>query len=393
MAEVVAEVKPCSNPGCDQPGTKSCSACKTTFYCCVICQTADWTKHKEECDGHLRKLGKANLAKAKGFQREQNWVQALRYGELAATKLKQLKDRRLETVQLIDVALECKYYSLKMMGRHKEAMPFIEECYTLWAMNHIRNPASIKVAVQLIESCLNIGDFEDALRYSHHAIFMIDDMTDNFIPVDKRPPLLATASCLLAQSIFRMAEAGRIPPGEKQKAGEDAIASAHRALEIHTQLYGIESNEVANDMIAIADSMGHFNDVDDDEVIRLYRRAVSIFSRVEGSESVNVAVANNKLACAYQHRARRADELDHDLVRCIEHYELALPHYREAVRIYTLNNRTDPAALAQTLIVRAEGNVRMLRIVIAEAATASTATAAASTAKTTTKKPKKKNKG
>ena len=102
MAEVVAEVKPCSNPGCDQPGTKSCSACKTTFYCCVICQTADWTKHKEECDGHLRKVGKANLEKALGFYRQQNWMQALRYGELAATKLKQLKDRRLETVQTID---------------------------------------------------------------------------------------------------------------------------------------------------------------------------------------------------------------------------------------------------------------------------------------------------
>ena len=65
MAEV-AEVKPCSNPGCDQPGTNQCSACKTTVYCCVICQTADWPKHKEECDGHLRQMGKANLAKAQG---------------------------------------------------------------------------------------------------------------------------------------------------------------------------------------------------------------------------------------------------------------------------------------------------------------------------------------
>ena len=99
MAEV-AEVKPCSNPGCDQPGTKSCSACKTTFYCCVICQTADWTKHKEECDGHLRKVGITHLTKAKGFNRERNWAQTLRFAEITATKLKQLKDRRLETVEL-----------------------------------------------------------------------------------------------------------------------------------------------------------------------------------------------------------------------------------------------------------------------------------------------------
>ena len=103
MAEV--GVKSCSNPGCDQPGINACSACKTTVYCCVICQTADWAHHKEECDGHLRKVGKANLEKARGFNREQNWAQTLRYAELAAAKLKQLKDRRLETVELIDAAM------------------------------------------------------------------------------------------------------------------------------------------------------------------------------------------------------------------------------------------------------------------------------------------------
>ena len=110
MAEV-AEVKPCSSPGCVHPGTSACSACKTSFYCGPICQTADWTHHKEECDGHLRKVGKINLEKATQFNREQNWSQALRYGEIAATKLKQLKDRRLETVQAIDKALGCKFNS------------------------------------------------------------------------------------------------------------------------------------------------------------------------------------------------------------------------------------------------------------------------------------------
>ena len=111
MEEVVevAEVPPCCNPGCDQPGTKACSACKSSFYCSVICQTANWPSHKEECDGHLRKVGKANLEKANGFLCEFNWLQMLRYGELAATKLKKLKDRRLETVKLINEALGCKY--------------------------------------------------------------------------------------------------------------------------------------------------------------------------------------------------------------------------------------------------------------------------------------------
>ena len=72
---VVAEVKPCSNPGCDQPGTKACSACKSTVYCCVSCQTADWIHHKEECDGHLLKMGITNLNKAIDFHNAGNFPQ------------------------------------------------------------------------------------------------------------------------------------------------------------------------------------------------------------------------------------------------------------------------------------------------------------------------------
>ena len=152
MSQAVAEVKPCANPGCDQPGTKSCSACKTTVYCCVICQTADWNHHKEECSGNLLKVGMAHLAKAKGFHQQQNWVQTLRYGELAATKLKQLKDRRLETVQLINDALISQYNALQFMVRDREALECIKECYTLWAMNHLRNPGSMNAALLLIQS-------------------------------------------------------------------------------------------------------------------------------------------------------------------------------------------------------------------------------------------------
>ena len=114
MAE--ATVMTCSNPGCDQPGTKSCSACESATYCGVNCQTADWPHHREECPGHLRKVGKATLEKALGFVRQQNWVQALRYGELAASKLKQLKDRRLETVQTISAALTCQFDAKTFFG-------------------------------------------------------------------------------------------------------------------------------------------------------------------------------------------------------------------------------------------------------------------------------------
>ena len=138
--------KPCSNPGCDQPGTNACSACKTTFYCSVICQTADWVHHKEECDGHLRKVGMANIIKSEGFQDQRNFVQALRYAAIAVTKLKQLKDRRVETVQIIDNSMRCKFNALNFMDRNREAKDCAEERYTLWAMNHLRNPGSINAA-------------------------------------------------------------------------------------------------------------------------------------------------------------------------------------------------------------------------------------------------------
>ena len=359
MAEV-AEIKPCSNPGCDQPGTKSCSACKTTFYCCVICQTANWTKHKEECDGHLRKMGKANLDKAEGFYGERNYVQTLRFANLAATKLRQLKDRRLETVQLINDALECKYYALNFMGRHREAKECAEERYTLWAMNQMRNPGSIKAAFGLIESCILNKNYEDAEHYARHAMFMINDMADNFIPADQRSLFLADASYYLAQAIRGLAEAGGIPPEEKQKAGEEAIELARQALKLHTQLYGTEHADVTNDMTILADSLDHFNNVDDDEVLRLYEQAIAIYSRVQGSSSPNVAVSENNLAISYRSRARRAMAAN-DPDRCIANLELRLHHLREALRIYRAINHVDSAETALRDIAETEKNLRRVR--------------------------------
>ena len=373
MAEV-AEVKPCSNPGCDQPGTKSCSACKTTFYCCVICQTADWTKHKEECDGHLRKVGITNLTKAEGFNRERNWLQALRYAEIAATKLKQLKDRRLETVELIDEALMYKFNALQFTGRVKEAQECAEERYTLWAMNQMRNPGSINAAFALIESCIHNGEYEDAEHYARHAMFMINDMADNFIPSDQRPYFLARGSYCLARAIRGLALAGGIPPAEKQKAGEEAIELARQALKLHTQLYGTESNQVACDMRTVADALDYFNNVDDDEILRLHEQANAIHRRVEGSSSLNVAVGENQLGKVYNNRAIRAQAVN-DLDRCMVNLELALSHFREAARIFRVINHMDRADKALRSVAQIEESIR--QVGIARAATATTAAAVA----------------
>ena len=364
-------MKTCSNPGCDQPGTSSCSACKTTVYCCVVCQTADWPHHKEECQGHLRKVGKANLAKARSFERKYNWAQTLRYAELAATKLKQLKDRRLETVEDIDDALRCKFNALNFTDRHREAMECAEECYTMWAMNHMRNPGSIKAALGLIESCLRNEEFEDAEHYARHAMFMINDMADNFIPSEMRPQFLARGSRDLALAIYHLAAAGGIPAAEKQKAGEEAIVLARQALKIFTQLHGAESRDAGSCMRVLAEVLDELKDVDDDEILRLHEQSIIISSRTEGSFCRNVAVGEGKLGNAYKNRAKRANAAN-DLDRCMANLELALPHYRESARIDRAVNRVDSADMALRAAAKIEVSIRQVENARAEVAAATT---------------------
>ena len=360
----------CSSPGCTQLGTSFCGACKTAIYCSINCQTSFWIYHKEECQGHLRKVGTAHLDKAKGFHREQqNWVQALRYAELASTKLKQLKDRSLETVKLIDKALGCKFDSLQHLGRHREAKDCAEERYTLWAMNQMRNSGSIYAALGLIESCLHNGEYEDAKRYADHAMFMINDMADNFISSDKRPSLLADGSHYLALATLALARAGGIPSGEKQQLGEEAIASARQALAMHTQLFGTENAQVALDLCTLADVLEYFNNVDDDEVPRLMEQAIATYSRVEGGSSYNVGSRQNNLGATYNDRATRA-EAANDLNRCLRNLELTLPHLREAARIFRANNHMDRADTALRNIVKIEENIRQVRTAIATAGAA-----------------------
>ena len=376
-------MKSCSNPGCDQPGTSSCSACKTTAYCCVICQTADWAHHKEECQGHLRKVGMANLVKARGFHGS-NWVQALHYAELAASKLKQLKDRRLETVQVIGEALAHKYDALQRMGRYRKAMECAEERYTLWAMNQMRNPGSIKAALGLIQSCIHNEEYEDAEHYARHAMFMINDMTDNFIPSEMRPHFLAEGSYFLATAIYHLAAAGGISPEEKQKAGEEAIALAREALKIHTQLHGAVSAQVACDMGTLAHMLYFFKYINgddegikdvvdcDDEVLRLHQQSIAVYRRVEGRSSFNVAAGEGNLGNVYKSRAARVHAAN-DLDRCMANLELALPHYSEAVRIYRANNHVDDADKNQRTVTEIEEMIQQIGTARAAAA-AGTAT-------------------
>ena len=350
----------CSNPGCDQPGTNQCSACKTTPYCGPICQTADWPHHKEECPGHLRKVGMANLAKAKGYNREQNWPQTLRHADLAATKLKQLKDLPVEA---IDEALKWKYYAFEYMGRHREALECAKEWYCLWPTKHTHPPA-IEASFAVIQSCIHNKEFFDAALYARTLWETERLRRDSHIPEHKREGYTARGAYELARALWQLAEHGGMPAEEKQEAGREAIMLAGRALEVETKLYGTESEAVASSMLLFGNVLDCFNDVDDDEVSRLYEQARAIFAREQGIMSVNVASTEYNLGNAYFARAKRAYSVN-DLDRFVANLELALPRYLEAARIYQGIKIVDMAENAAQMVAAIEN---LLRLAVAERA-------------------------
>ena len=354
----------CSNPGCDQPGTSKCSGCKTTPYCGPICQTAHWNHHKESCDGRLRKMGMAHFDKAQVFNREHNWSQTLRYSELAATKLKQLKDRPVEA---ISEALALKCIALDFMGRYSEQLECAKEWYCLWNTKPT-DMGAIRAAFQLVQSCLANNVFADAVLYASTLWGIINHKHDNKIPEDERQPYIAEGAYYLAQATLALARSGGIPPEEKQKAGQEAIALARRALEIRTQQYGTEHGEIANVMGVLAEVLDHFSKDDVEEVIRLYEQAKAIHARVYGSSSLSVAICESKLGNTYLNKAMRAHAAK-DLDRYVANLELALPRYREAARISRAVGHVDKADDAARWAVGVEKRLTDIAVVRAAATT------------------------
>ena len=371
-----AEVTICACPGCDQPGPSLCASCRLVGYCCRTCQVEDWPRHKEvDCQGHMRKVGMAHLEKARGFNRDDNLVQTLRYSDLALVKLKQLKDRPIEAM---DHALTYKFNALNFMDRNREALECAQERYCLYLTRHTHPPA-IHASFDLIESCIHNEEIFDAELYARTTWETITLSRDSHIPDDERQYFTARGAYYLAKAMLNLAVNGDIPPEANQTVGREAIALARRALEIYTQLYGLEDNKVgftcfkvgfkANVMLLLASVLDYFNNVDDDEVIRLYEKSIAIAARVEGSLSVNVAAGEGNLGIAYKRRAKRARAAN-DLDRYVANLELSLPRYREAARIYRAINYVDAADYTEQSILKVEEGLRQIRV--ARAATAST---------------------
>ena len=235
-------------------------------------------------------------------------------------------------------------------------------------MNHLRHQGSMRAALGLIQSCLHNKEYDDALFYAREAYFMINDMTDNFIPSAQQPQFLSDVSYYLAQAILSTAMNSNISPEEKQKIGVEAIEHARKALELSIQLHGTEKAEVARNMGSVAEILDYFNNVDDDEVPRLLEQSIAIFRRVEGNSSSNVGECEKNLGNVYQNRVKRG-QIARDLTRCTTNSELALPHLREAARIYRVNNQLGMTEAALRSIAQLEEFIRQGRIHQAAGAT------------------------
>ena len=132
----------------------------------------------------------AHLQKAKGFGRDRNWVQTLRYSDLALVKLKQLNDR---PIVALDDALRCKFNSLNFMGRYRESLECAQERYCLYLTSHTHPPA-INASFWLIESCIHNNEFVDAELYARTTWETITLSRDSHIPDNLRQYFTATGA-------------------------------------------------------------------------------------------------------------------------------------------------------------------------------------------------------
>ena len=300
-------------------------------------------------------MGMDHLIKARVFNRERNWSQALRYSDLAATKLLQLKDRPIEE---ISKALELKCAALDFLGRYKEQLECAKEWYCLWNTKPT-DMGAIDAAFALIQSCMNNQEFVDAHLYASTLWEIINHKHDNKIPDNQRHEYIAKGAYHFAEATLGLVGAEGIPPAEKQKAGQEAITLARKALEMYTEQLGNESETVANAKLVLAELLDCINDVDDDEVLRLFEQAISCHVRVFGRESVSVAISENKLGVGFYNRAMRAHP-GSGVHREQTNLQLSLTHLRESARIFRAIGRIDMVGHAAQIVVRVEDQLRRL---------------------------------
>ena len=237
---------------------------------------------REICEGHLKT--------AQVLHGQHNYVQALHHSELAVTKLKQLQEDRHVDGYMVDEVMKTNYNVLHSMGQHPKAVLFAKEWHILWLdlWSDDRNNTLLMHApdlllnspVALIESSIHNNDFVDAESFARGLWTTITSELHHF-PEDQRQAITSRGAYWLAQAAYYLSANDGVAPDEKEIVGDEVISLARTALEIDTQLFGIESEKVACDLALLARVLKYFNNVVDDEVLRMYekRRHVAVTAR------------------------------------------------------------------------------------------------------------------
>jgi len=203
----------------------------------------------------------------------------------------------------------------------------------MWATNFIRNPGTLQASFPLVDCLIKNREYDHAKLIAETVYEMATHPATHDIPDNMQQPILAIAAGYLADALYRLDQSGGVPPEEKKKIGEEAISLARKSVEIATRLFGAESEQVLCNVHTLARTLDHFNNFDDDESIRLFTQSKVIYSRTEGSSSYNVASADENLGRVYVNRGKRALDAK-DVNRASANWELALPHFREAARVF-----------------------------------------------------------
>ena len=283
-----------------------------------------------------------------------------------------IKKRPLEA---ISEAMVIKCTALKFLARYSESLQYAKDNYNLLAMARgPAHPKTIDAAFFLIDCLLHCKEWDEAHLLAHTLweIIHSNNQVDNDVSADQWQEYIARGAHFLSQAIFMLAMNGGIPPEEKKKAGENATARARQSLEMNTQLHGAGSFQVATALSAMADVLGFFDPAEDDnEALRLYEQAKVIYIRMEGRASVNVAATENNIGSVnvagtennignlFAERANRACDV-RDPESNKANLELALPHYREAARVYREINHVDAADALLRRVAEVEGALRQI---------------------------------
>ena len=180
---------------------------------------------------------------------------------------------------MVDKVMEVHYNLLTSVKQHQKALVCAKEWNSMLNDRSNKN-LNLAAIVALVESSIHNNEYVEAERIAR-GLWKTITSELHHIPEDQRQPIVSRGAHWLAQAAYYLAVHDGVEAEEKELIGEEVISLARRALEIDTQLCGIESDKVAAHMTLVARVLKYFKRIVDDEVLRMYeqRRQVAATAR------------------------------------------------------------------------------------------------------------------